>query len=120
MIVNENHIKTATKIAEYSNVIKARMSCLALSKRGKIICCANNRLLTGNRIDWSEHTETAIIRKLNRLKAFDRYKDITIFVFRISSSGISMARPCSRCQKLLNRYPVKVLYTNEKGKIVEL
>jgi len=116
-MVSESHIQLATKVANYSDIIKARMSAIAISKRGKVICTANNRRLQGNFVDWSIHAEASLIKKLHKLKAFDRYKDISIFVFRISSKGISMARPCIRCQQLLSRYNVKVLYTTDAGRI---
>jgi len=120
MIVCDRHIELATKIAKGGDVIKSRMSCLALSRSGDIICSSSNRLLQGNRVRWSEHAEEAIIRKLRKVGAFSRYKDITLFVFRISSNGISLAKPCLKCQKLLARYPVKVFYTTNRGKIERL
>ena len=120
MIICEQHIEIAAKIARGGDVIKARMSCLAISKSGDIICSSSNRLLLGNNVRYSEHAEAAVIRKLHKLNAFNRFKDITIFVFRISSLGVSMARPCIKCQKLINRYPVTVFYTTENGAVEKL
>lgn len=120
MIVCERHVEIAAKIARGGDVIKARMSCLAISRSGDIICSSSNRLLQGNRIRWSEHAEEATIRKLLKVHAFDRYKGISIFVFRISSNGISLAKPCLKCQKLLDKYPVVVFYTTNDGKIERL
>jgi hypothetical protein len=120
MIVCDKHIEIAAKVANSGDVIKARMSALAISRSGDIICSSSNRLLQGNRIRYSEHAEEATIRKLLKVHAFDRYKGISIFVFRISSLGVSMARPCLKCQKLLNRYPVTVFYTTENGKVEKL
>lgn len=110
----------AAKVASGGDVIKARMSCLAISRSGDIICSSSNRLLQGNRIRWSEHAEEATIRKLLKVGAFSRYKNIILFVFRISSNGIGLAKPCLKCQKLLDRYPVKVFYTNTGGIIERL
>ena len=119
-IISKQHIKIATRIAGYGDVIKGRMSALALTKSGKIITCASNHRLYGDYINWSEHCEAAVLRKLNKLKAFKRHCNITIFVFRISSFGISLAKPCKKCQKLLSKYDVKVLYTTDKGGIESL
>jgi cytidine deaminase len=120
MIISNQHISIATKIASQSDIIKARMAAIAITKNGRIICTANNRRLQGNYKDWSIHAERALINKLNKLQAFSRFKDISIFVFRISSLGISMAKPCAKCQKLLANYPVRILYTSDGGKINEL
>ena len=120
MIIQEMHIQKASKIALTSNIVKGKMSCLALSSKGTIITHSSNRLLRGNYIRFSEHCEEAVIRKLLRMHAFNRYRNITIFVFRISSRGVSMAKPCPKCQKLLNQYKVKVLFTDNNGQIKEL
>jgi hypothetical protein len=120
MIVCDNHMRKAMKVANSSDIIKAKMSALAISRGGGIIATASNRRLTGNYVEWSLHAEAALIKKLNRLCAFDRYRDITIFVFRISSKGVSMAKPCLKCQKMLERYPVKIFYTNASGTIERL
>jgi len=117
MIITDKHISIARKIAIKSDIIKARMSCIAITKNGRVICSANNRRLQGDYIRWSLHAEQAIIKKLNKLKAFHRFNNITIFVFRISSNGICLAKPCLKCQKLLSRYNVKVIYTTNSGKI---
>ena len=116
-MVDESHIELATKIAQYSDIIKARMSAIALTKSGKVICTASNRRLQGDFVNWSRHAEEALVMKLLKLKAFDRYKNITIFVFRISIRGVSMAKPCPKCQKILAKYDVKVLYTTDSGEI---
>jgi len=120
MIICKEHIELATKIARGGDVIKARMSCLAISRSGDIICSSSNRLLQGNRIRWSEHAEEATIRKLLKVHAFDRYKGISMFVFRISSNGISLAKPCLKCQRLINKYPLTVFYTTDGGIIERL
>lgn len=120
MIVCDKHIEIAAKVARGGDVIKARMGCLAISRAGDIICSSSNRLLQGNRVRWSEHAEESVIRKLNRLNAFHRFRDISMLVFRISSNGISLAKPCLRCQKLLNKYPITVFYTIAEGNIKKL
>lgn len=120
MIICEQHIEIATKVARGGDVIKARMSALAISRSGDIICSSSNRLLLGNNVRYSEHAEQAVMRKLLKVHAFDRFKGISIFVFRISSNGVSLAKPCLRCQKLLDRYPVTVFYTTENGTVEKL
>lgn len=120
MIITKQQISLAQKIAIKSDVVKAKMSAIAISRSGEIICSSSNRLLLGNNVRYSEHAEAAVIRKLQRLNAFNRFRDISIFVFRVSSNGVCMAMPCPRCQKLINRYPVTVFYTTENGQVEKL
>jgi len=120
MIITETHIALAQKIATKGDVIKAKMSAIAISRSGDIICSSSNRLLLGNNVRYSEHAEQAVVRKLLKVHAFDRYKGISIFVFRISSNGVSMAKPCEKCQKILDRYPLTVFYTTENGSVEKL
>jgi len=120
MIIKNKHISIAKKVAYQSDIVKARMSAVALTKNGTVICTANNRRLQGNYVDWSMHAEHFLINKLNKIRAFDRYRNITIFVFRISSLGISMAKPCVKCQKILSKYPVTIFFTNQDGQIEEM
>jgi hypothetical protein len=120
MIVCEKHIRVAEKIARQGNVVKARMACIAIARGGDIICSSSNRLLQGNYIRFSEHCEEGIIRKLNKLNAFNRFHNISLFVFRISSLGVRIAKPCKNCQRLISKYPLKVFYTTSSGKIEKL
>ena len=113
-------MKIAEKVAGYSDIVKARVSAIAITKGGTIIATASNRRLYDNFVDWSIHAESALIKKLNKLCAFDRFKNITIFVFRISSLGVSMAKPCIRCQRLITKYPLSVFYTTQNGIIEKL
>lgn len=108
----------AVKIARYSDVKKARVAAVAFeTKSGRIIATAHNRRVDGHKFKFSIHAEEAIINKLSRLKAFDRFKRITILVLRIRSGGISMAKPCKMCTKLLSKYNVDVLYSGWDSKI---
>lgn len=120
MTISKELIIMAQKIAIKSDVVKAKMAAIAISRSGEIICSSSNRLLLGNNVRYSEHAEASVIRKLQRLNAFNRFRDISIFVFRISSRGVSMAKPCLKCQRLLSKYDVKVLFTDDKGQIKEL
>ncbi len=118
MIVT-THIKTGTKVARYTNVKRAKVSAIALSKTGTIIATAHNRRVEGQVNKWTEHAEEVLINKLERMKAFQRFKHITVLVMRINKLGIAMARPCIMCQKLLSKYDISIYYTSMDGKIKE-
>jgi hypothetical protein len=96
------------------------MSAVAFSKGGQIIATASNQRIMGQDRKFSIHCEEALIRKLEKLNAFRRFKGITIFVMRINKFGIAMAKPCRNCKKLLFKYNVGVLFTNNDGKIKRL
>lgn len=104
--------EVAVRVAKYSNVKKAKVSAIAFeTKSGRIIATAHNRKIDGHRFKYSVHAEEALINKLSRLKAFDRFKRITILVLRVNSAGISMAKPCKKCAKLLSKYDITVFYS---------
>lgn len=109
--------EASIKAAKYSNVKRAKVSAIAFSHSGEIIATAHNRRILGQVGIFTQHAETNLIHKLNKLKAFNRFKDITILVLRISSYGITMAKPCSKCQNLLRQYPVNVSYSGWDGQI---
>lgn len=103
--------KVAIKTAKYSNVKRAKVAAIAISGSGEIIATAHNRRINGDKTKFTQHAEDVLIQKLNKLNAFIRFKNITILVIRINKLGISMAKPCQKCSKLLKNYPVKILYS---------
>lgn len=107
--------ETAARIAGYSNVRRAKVSAIAFSKSGQIIATAHNRRVSGQKGKYTQHAEEVLIEKLHRLKAFDRFKGITILVLRINKAGITMAKPCKKCRKLLDKYPVNIIYSDWDG-----
>ncbi len=120
--MNKYHIQIATKKARQGNVKRGKVAALAFSGSGKLIASAHNRRITTNLSEriWTEHAEVSLINKLRRVKAFSRYSNITIFVLRISSNGVTIAKPCKKCQTQLNKYSISVLYTSRDGLILPL
>lgn len=122
LTMNKYHIDIAKKKAVQGNVKRGKVAALAFSKSGELLASAHNRRVTvnpSNRV-WTEHAEIALINKLKRIKAFNRYDNITILVLRVSSGGLAMSKPCKRCQAQLNRYPLSVSYTDYGGIILSL
>ena len=103
--------KTAIKVANYSNVRSGRLSAIAFSRSGELITTAHNRKVYGDKRKFTQHAEEVLLYKLRRLNAFERFSDITILVVRVNTYGVSMAKPCKRCHKLLSQYPVNILYS---------
>jgi len=113
-------LQKAKQVAGYGNVRRAKVSAIAFTPNGTIIATAHNRRVHGKPGKWTEHAEEVLIHKLNRIRAWDRHGEIIVLVTRFNTTGIVMAKPCSDCQKLLNQYPVTVMYTNEMGNIERL
>jgi len=116
-----NKIKNkAVKTALYGNVKRAKISAIAFSKSGTILAMAHNRRTDGHKKKWTQHAEEVLLYKLNRIKAFVRFNNISILVLRICKNGIRMAKPCKKCMKLLSKVDVKILYTDNFGSIKKL
>ena len=118
-MVSVKHIEAGTKAAKYTNVRRAKVSAVAFSGAGQIIATAHNRRVDGHKDKWTEHAEEVILHKLVRLKAFNRYQNISILVMRINKQGAAMARPCKKCQSLLEKHDVSVYYTSRDGTVKE-
>jgi cytidine deaminase len=116
-VITERHLSIATKLTKYSDVKKGRVSAIAFNNNGKILTTAQNRKLIGHGERYSTHAEENLIRKLLKINAFQRYGRITVLVLRLSSEGVTMARPCKRCQSLIDDYPIDIIYTSWSGEL---
>ncbi|MEE9574063.1 MAG: hypothetical protein V3W20_13495 [Candidatus Neomarinimicrobiota bacterium] len=103
--------ETTIKTAKYSNVKRAKVSATAFSHSGQLIVSAHNRRVYGQKGKFTQHAEEVLLHKLDRMKAFNRFRSITILVIRVNTTGLTMAKPCKKCSKLLQQYPVKILYS---------
>lgn len=107
-------------MAGYGNVKRAKVGAIAVSPNGHIIATAHNRRVRGIPGKYTEHAEEVLLHKLDRIKAWDRFGEIHILVIRVNSTGITIAKPCYKCQILLSSYPVKVFYADRDGSIKKL
>ncbi len=119
--IQPSSVTKAIKVAQYTNVRRARVAALAFSSSGTIIAHAHNRRIEGKSKQWTQHAEEVLIGKLKKIKAFQRFGDISILVLRVSSDGLSMAKPCLKCQKLLRRYGLATIYyTDRQGEMCKM
>ncbi len=112
-------IQRAKRISKYGNVKRAKVSAVAFTSNGNIIASAHNRRVCGQPGRWTEHAEEVLIHKLNRIKAWCRFDNITILVVRLNARGLVMAKPCEKCSLILKQYPVAVLYTDRTGVVCQ-
>ncbi len=101
----------------YSDVKKSRHIAIAFRKNGSMITIATNRLILGQSNKFSNHAEEALIFKLRKLKAKQRFGNIIVIVMRWSSATqYSLSRPCKVCQRLLEEYGIDtILFTTNEG-----
>jgi len=120
MIVTKHIFKIADKISQNSNVSRAKISAVAFSPNGHIISYSHNRRILGSEGKWTEHAEISLLKKLDKIKAFQRMGKIYILVTRVCKSGVTIAKPCEECQKELRKYNCMVYYTDRKSRIKKL
>jgi cytidine deaminase len=109
------------KIANNSNVKRAKVCAIAFNNRGHLISYANNRRVEGHKRIFTEHAEQNLIRKLRKIKAFSRFGHIVIFILRINSHGLALSMPCKRCQQILQQYSNKItVFYSDNNKFKKL
>lgn len=91
-----------------------------IEKNGNILSTGINRMKKthpqyfNGEFDRGIHAEFDAIRKLSR----SALKGASIYVFRFSSTGLAMSRPCDHCMDLLMEKGLKkLIYVNEKSEI---
>lgn len=119
MLINRE--KLAKKINNSCNVRRAKLIAIAHTNNGHVIATATNMVWRGQP-RWTIHAEEGLIRKLHKIKAKERYGNISVTVMRLSSvKGWTLAKPCARCRAYMGGYGIRtVWYTDTTGKLVKL
>jgi len=110
------------QIINQCDLIRAKIAAIAFNQSGSIIAAATNKILFGIPNEYSIHAEAFLIKKLRKIRAIERHREINILVARWSpmKQRWDMAKPCIDCQIEIARYGInKVFYTNENGEISE-
>jgi len=112
-------VRRLIKTAKKSDVIKCKVAAIAISQSGEVITHANNRTCRGPNKKWTYHAEEMLIRKLNKLKAFDRFRGkITVIILRLDKQErIRDSKPCDACQEFLIPYlnKLSIYFTTDGG-----
>lgn len=109
-----------TRRALTSDVKRAKVLALAFRKNGTLIASSTNKLSLGDSNRFTYHAEEYLVHKLNKIKAKQRFGDITVLVMRFSRKhGWRLARPCSNCQRILERYGVDTILFTVNNELVE-
>lgn len=100
-----------------SNVRKSKHLSIAFKKNGSFIASATNQLIQGCNDKFSLHAEEALILKLKKIRAKERFGSLTVLVMRWSpSTKWSLSKPCKTCRRLLEEYGVDtILFTTNNG-----
>lgn len=124
MIILPNIEIGRKKISKDCDVKRHRLMCMAFTKNGHLICVETNRIAShGNISGFSIHAEEAVVNKLLRLRARERFGKIFVLVARLNKAngGWTLAKPCEGCEKKLRDYGItEIYYTDEAGRILSL
>lgn len=102
-----------------SDVKKSKHLAIAFRRNGSLISSATNQLVLGNPKQFSIHAEISLINKLRKIKAKERFGNITILVMRFSKRhGWKLSRPCPNCQRILEKYGVNTILFTVDNEIV--
>lgn len=111
------------KINKDCDIRLQKHAAIAMSKSGYIIASAVNRKHNDGVVsDHSLHAEEALIRKLHRIKAKERFGYIRVIVVRVPKGREwGMSKPCPGCERLLIAYGIDdISYTDNDGKLINL
>lgn len=100
-----------------SNVKKSKHLAIAFKKNGSFITSATNQLIKGQNNKFSLHSEEALILKLKKIKAKERFGPVTVLIMRWSPSiQWTLSKPCKTCRRLLEEYGINnILFTTNEG-----
>lgn len=117
-------LQKALSTAKNSEMQRGKVGAVLFTNSGHVITFANNVYYDGDDNKRSIHAEEFVLSKAIKLRAITRFGDkgLNLLVVRYKSSNdkLVMAKPCSKCAKLLQRFPeIKVYYSNEKGEIIK-
>ena len=117
-------ISKAREVALTSNVCKGKLAAIIFSKRGNIETFASNTVVMGRkegRRIFTIHAEEFVLAKAIRTNIFryNNVSDLVLLVLRVrpSTNELCNARPCQKCQKLLQESGIKTYYTDKNGEI---
>ena len=112
----------ALATAKKSDVVRAKIGAILFTDAGQIVAFANNRTFYGDKTKWTIHAEESLIAKAHKLKAKKRFGHLNVLVVRLrrSKKSSALAKPCPRCQQLLDEAGFSVFYTDENGQVVPL
>lgn len=122
-MIKNNVIQKALATAKNSSMERGRVGAVLFTNSGHIITFASNVYYDDNTEKRSIHAEEYCISKTVKLRAISRYKKLNLLVvrYKTSNDGLAMAKPCIKCERLLQRFPeITVYYSNEKGDICKL
>lgn len=118
-----NLLNKAISLAKKSDVHRGKIGAILFTNNGEILTSAHNTTIHGDNTRRTIHAEEFVIKKANKMRIFNRFpkEQINILVtrYRRGDNSIGEAKPCSRCQLLLDKYDIRCYYTTNEGQIKE-
>ena len=112
-------ITKAIFVAKKSNVDRAKVGAILFTKRGHIVASACNKRFESviGSAKFTIHAEESLIAKGFRIKAAERFDSLNILVVRWLKGEqiLGMAKPCRKCQKILQIAKIKSIFYSDKN-----
>jgi len=122
--IKQSVINKAMKVAQGSDVLRAKVGAVLFTNNGNIITQACNSSFYGldKKKIFTIHAERYLLAKAFRLKALHRFQKLNILVVRYKKSikGFCNAKPCVECAFYLKEAGLPVYYTDDDGNIQKL
>lgn len=109
------YIRLAQKLAEKSDFINYRMSCVVV-KGGRVIAIGINKPKSGL-VKHPAYSQKAIHAELDAILMIDssKLKGATVYIGGITKTGdLLKSAPCPLCQNLLKEYGIRCVVFHEK------
>ena len=114
-------------MAKQSNVSRGRVGAALFMRTGQVITSTHNKVIRGKQESgiFTVHAEELLLVKAHKMKAVARFgvSNLAILIVRWKPSieKLAMAKPCNRCEYLINEAGIKmVYYSDSDGEIVKL
>ena len=129
MKIPQNIIQKAMEVALTSNVRRGKVSAIIFTRRGNIEVFTSNCAVLGKVVEGKDkhrsiftiHAEAYALAKAIRSGTFRRNKmsDLFLLIVRVkpSTMKLSNARPCEKCQVLVQESGIKTYYSDIDGNI---
>lgn len=122
--IQQSVINRATKTAQNSNVLRAKIGAVLFANNGNIITQACNSAFYGldKKKIFTIHAERYLLAKAFKIKALNRFSKLNVLVVRYkrSTNGLCNAKPCNECEFYLKEAGLPVYYTDNNGIICKM
>ena len=125
--IKNSVVAKAIKEALSSTVCRGKVGAVLFTDCGRIITSAHNACFYGHIEEdkFTVHAEEYCIAKFLKIKGNKRFAksgklNLLVVRYRPVSNSLAIAKPCPKCEFLLEKANLNVYYTNDNSEIVAL